>query len=105
MTPPRDCGCPIEQRVPAYLLETLSHVTEVYEAGGAGDRPDLYRTAQPAELALVTARLAAGASELRDEVVMAWRQSAEIGVGYPVVKVGDVVAGGVVISPVTFGAD
>ena len=105
MTPPRDCSCPIEQRVPAYLLETLSHVTEVYEAGGAGDRPDLYRTAQPAELALVTARLAAGASELRDEVVMAWRQSAEIGVGYPVVKVGDVVAGGVVISPVTFGAD
>jgi len=105
MTPPRDCGCSIEQRVPAYLLETLSHVTEVYEAGGAGDRPDLYRTAQPAELALVTTRLAAGASELRDEIVMAWRQSIEIGVGYPVVKVGDVVAGGVAITPVTFGSD
>ena len=105
MPAPRDCGCPIEQRVPAYLAETLSHVVDVYDAGGAGDRPDLYRTAQPAELALVTSRLAAGAAELRDEIVMAWRQSAEIGVGYPAVRVSDVLAGGVSVTPALFGAD
>ncbi len=105
MGPARDCGCPIEQRAPAYLMETLQHVPEVYEAGGAGDRPDLYRTAVPAELALVTARLAAGASELRDEIAMAWRQSTEIGVGYPAVRVGDVLGGGVSVTPATFGAD
>ena len=105
MTPPRDCGCPIEQRAPAYLLETLSHLIEVYEAGGAGDRPDLYRSAVPAELSLVTARLAAGASELRDEIVMAWRQSDQIGVGYPVMRVGDALSGRIAITPATFGAD
>lgn len=105
MAPPRDCGCAIEQRVPAYLTETLSHVVAVYEAGGAGDRPDLYRTAQPAEVALVTARLAAGASELRDQIIMAWRQSGDIAIGYPLVRVSDAVAGTVLITPATFGAD
>lgn len=105
MSPSHDCGCSIEQRAPAYLIETLQHVIEVYEAGGVGDRPDLYRTAMPAEVALVTARLAAGTSELRDEIAMAWRQSADIGVGYPAVRVGDVLGGTVSVTPSTFGAD
>ena len=105
MTPARDCGCTIDQRVSTYLMETLSFLIPLYEAGGAGDRPDLFRTAQPEELSLVTARLAAGASELRDQIVMAWRQSGEIGVGYPVVRVSEALAGGVAITPATFGAD
>ncbi len=43
------------------------------------------------------ARLAAGASELRDLIVAAWRASPEATVGYPVVKVADIEAGKVTI--------
>jgi len=47
------------------------------------------------------ARLAAGASELRDLVVAAWRASAGATVGYPAVKVSEVESGAV---PVPYDA-
>ena len=97
----RDCGCTIEQRVPQYLAQTLAAVIPTYEAAGT----DLYKTAQPAEVAIVTQQLARGAAELRDEIVDAWRQSEDITVGFPLVKVRDIESGAVKVTPATFGAD
>ncbi|MGI4951433.1 MAG: hypothetical protein ACRYGM_06480, partial [Janthinobacterium lividum] len=99
--PPRDCGCTIEQRVPQYLGQSLQKVVPVYEAAGFGGSADLYRSAVPAELAIVTERLAAGAAELRDQITDAWRQSADISVGFPLVRVRDAEAGTVRITPAT----
>jgi hypothetical protein len=38
-------------------------------------------------------RLAAGASELRDLIILAWRDSADDAIGWPAVKVDEVEAG------------
>ncbi len=54
---------------------------------------DNYRTAQPAEVAIVKKQLAAGVVKLRDEIVDAWCQRASITVGSPPVKLSDVEAG------------
>lgn len=44
-------------------------------------------------MAFVTARLAAGAAELRDLIVEAWRASASDRVGWPAVAVAELEAG------------
>jgi hypothetical protein len=97
-----NCFCAIEQRVPQYLAQTLQQVVPLYQTAGAGD---LFQTGQPAEVAFVTARLAAGAAELRDEIVDAWQQSTDLYVGYPLVKVTDILSGAVTITPTTLAAD
>jgi len=94
----------IEQRVPLYLAETLGQVVPTYQAAQLSGN-DNYQTAQPAEVAIVTTQLAAGVAELRDEITDAWRQSASITVGFPLVKVSDAEAGVVRITPATFGSD
>ena len=43
--------------------------------------------------AFATTRLAAAASELRDLIVLAWRDSADDAIGWPAVKVAEVEAG------------
>jgi hypothetical protein len=93
-----------EQRVPLYLAETLSQLVPVYQAAKDSNN-DNYATNQPAEMAIVLKQLAAGASELRDQIVDAWRQSANVTVGFPLVRVSDVEAGRVIVTPATFGAD
>ena len=50
-------------------------------------------------------RLAAGASELRDMIINAWRSSGTSQVGYPAVKVTDVVSGAVDPWDALYGAD
>lgn len=45
------------------------------------------------------------AAELRNQITDAWRQSANITVGFPLVRVSDAEAGIVRITPATFGAD
>ncbi len=94
----------IEQRVPLYLAESLAQVIPVYQAAKDSGN-DNYRSNKPAELAIVVKQLAAGASELRDQIVDAWRQSNTITIGYPLVRVSDAEAGRVRITPATFGAD
>jgi hypothetical protein len=66
---------------------------------------DNYASAQPLEVAIVTQQLAAGAAELRDEIADAWRQSAQVTVGFPLVPVADIESGKVPVTPLTFGAD
>lgn len=93
-----------EQRVPLYLAESLSQLVPVYQAAKDSGN-DNYRNNTPQQMAVVLKQLAAGASELRDQIVDAWRQSANVTAGYPLVRVSDAEAGRVRITPSTFGAD
>ena len=105
MRPYTDRGvATMEQRVPLYLAETLAQVIPTYQAAKDSGN-DNYANARPAEMAIVLKQLAAGASELRDEIVDAWRQSAFITVGFPLVQVSEVEAGRAIVTPATFGSD
>ena len=89
MTAPRLDGFDLRARVPAYLKTTLAEVLPFYrleKAGGFGE-------GDARGAAFVTARLAAGASELRDLFILAWRDSADDEIGWPKVKVAEVEAG------------
>ena len=97
----RNCHCTIGQRVPQYLARMLAELVPVYEAAGT----DHYTHPRPKELAVVTRQLAAGAAELRDQIIDAWRQSDTITVGYPLVQVKDVLAGRARVTRDTFGRD
>jgi hypothetical protein len=90
MTPYLDCRCGIAARMRDYLAATNRMVRplfQLYKDGG-------FENGDVRGRAFVAARLAAGASELRDEVIDAWRGSASGEVGWPAVAVADVVAGG-----------
>ncbi|HYC66890.1 S1/P1 Nuclease [Brevundimonas sp.] len=89
MTAPNLDGFDLRARVPAYLKTTLAQVLPFYQLEKAGAFQE--RDARGA--AFVTARLAAGASELRDLFVLAWRDSADDSIGWPIVKVAEVEAG------------
>ncbi|MFA4892110.1 S1/P1 Nuclease [Brevundimonas sp.] len=89
MTAPTLDGFDLRARVPAYLKTTLAEVRPFYvleKAGGFGE-------GDARGAAFATARLAAGASELRDLYVLAWRDSADDSIGWPAVKVAEVEAG------------
>lgn len=89
MTAPKLDGFDLRARVPAYLKTTLAEVLPFYrleKAGGFGEGD-----ARGATFALN--RLAAGASELRDLFILAWRDSADDEIGWPKVKVAEVEAG------------
>jgi hypothetical protein len=94
----------IERRTPLYLAETLAQSSRRIKAAQDSGNGN-YATAQPEELAVVVQQLAAGASELRDQIVDAWRQSSTITVGFPLVQVSDIEAGTVTVTPLTFGSD
>lgn len=89
MAPPRLDGFDLRTRVPAYLKTTLAEVRPLYVLEKAG----AFRDTDARGAAFVTARLAAGASELRDLYVLAWRDSADDSIGWPAVKVAEVEAG------------
>jgi len=101
MAPPADCRCPVEPRVAAYLAATALQVGPFYRLEKAGGFVD----GDPRGRAFAAARLAAGASELRDLIVQAWRASAYGSVGWPAVKVEDAVAGKVDAYPALYGKD
>jgi hypothetical protein len=51
------------------------------------------------------ARLALGATDVWDMIVNAWRASADVGVGYPMVSVRDIESGKIAPTRALFGAD
>jgi len=89
LAPFRPCGSPIEARVAAYLGATWTQVEALYALEKAGG----FQGTDPRGIAFVTERLAAGASELRDMTVEAWRASGGMTVGYPQLRVSDIEAG------------
>jgi hypothetical protein len=70
---------PIATLVGSYLAASASHVVPLYEIEKRGG----FATATPESLDFVDARLADGASELRDLVTDAWLASDTVKVGYP----------------------
>jgi len=101
MTPLRLCNCAMEQRVSDYLTATGKQVVPFYEMEKAGGMAP----GDPRGTAFAVERIAAGASELRDVIVEAWRSSANAKVGWKPVAVQDVVAGKVDPYPALYGID
>lgn len=101
MTPYTSCNCPIEQRVGAYLTRTETFVIPFYEMEKAGG----LKPGDPRGTAMATERMAAGASELRDLIVEAWKASANVKIGWRPVAVQDVLAGKVDPYPGLYGID
>jgi hypothetical protein len=89
MTPYHDCHCQISQRTAAFLAATSAQVAPLYRLQKLG----AFAGADARGRTFTAHRLAAGAVELRDMVVDAWRASASGEVGYPAVRVADVAAG------------
>ncbi len=89
MAAPRLEGFDLRARTAEYLLTTLGQVTPFYRLEKAGG----FRDDDARGAAFATERLAAGASELRDLTILAWRASAEVSIGWPAVKVAEVEAG------------
>ncbi|MDO8901817.1 MAG: S1/P1 Nuclease [Phenylobacterium sp.] len=89
MAPLRLCDCAIEDRTVDYILAGFSQVEPFYILEKAGG----FVTGDPRGVAFVLTQTSAGASELRDLVVEAWRDSADSQVGWRPVKVADVEAG------------
>lgn len=91
---PFAAGETIQARTVNFILASKAKVEPLFhlwtEGGFTG--PDVSRGR-----AFATACLAAGASELRDLVVEAWRASRDGSVGYPVVKVADIEDGKVAV--------
>jgi len=90
MRPFHDCDCRIDQRVGAYLSDDLTTMVQFYELEKAG----AFRPGVASGVQFTTGRVAAGAAELRDEIVLAWRASADAKVGYaPELSVSDIESG------------
>lgn len=89
MTKPKAQSGPLEARVATYLAATGAEIEPLYtlEKTGAFANPN------KASIDFATARLAAGASELRDLIVDAWNVSPQISVGWPKVSLSDIEAG------------
>jgi len=90
MAPIRPCR-EIHACTADYLADTASQAIPFYEMQKAGG----FGGAHPAGVAFTVARIAAGASELRDLTVAAWNASAHSQIGYPAISVDSVVNGGV----------
>ena len=78
MSPYRNCGCPIDKRTIDYLLEGNTLVEPLYQLWKDGE----FARASPKAVDFATIRVAAGAAELRDMVVDAWKASATGSIGY-----------------------
>ena len=101
LTPPRICEASIEGCTAAYLTATAASVEPYFalqKAGGFIDGDARGR-------AFATQRVAAGASELRDLVVIAWRASAQGSIGYPAITVDQVVRDGLDPFDALYGED
>jgi hypothetical protein len=99
--PYRACDCSIEARTQALLLASLAEVGPLY----ALERDGGLKPGDRRGIVFATARLAAGASAVRDMIVDAWRQSADTPVGYPMVNLRDIESGKVRVTRDLFGKD
>ena len=89
MRPGQACRRPIETCTARYLQATYATVVPFYELEKAGG----LKPGDPRGPRFAAERLAAGASQLRDLVVDAWRASAFQSVGYPASSLKDLRSG------------
>jgi hypothetical protein len=100
--PYRDCGgCPVQERARALILASHALVVPFYEL----EKRSAFVDGNEAGTAFATERLAQSAAVMRDMVVDAWRASADMGVGYPMIGVRDIEAGRHVLTRDDFGRD
>lgn len=95
------CGCSIEERTRVLLRASLAEVEPLYALEKEGG----FKFGDPHGIVFATARLAAGATAVRDMIVQAWLESADTPVGYPMVNVRDIESGKVRATRELFGAD
>lgn len=82
-------GFELRARTAAYLNATLGRVTPFYRLEKAGG----FEGEDSRGVEFATTRLAAGAAELRDLIILAWRAAGDQSIGWPAVKVAEVEAG------------
>lgn len=99
--PYRDCACTIEQRTEQYLTASLAEVIPFYWLATRG----AFLAADAEGAAFAAARLGAGAAELRDMIIDAWRASATWVVGFPLIKVEDIESGAVQLTRTSYASD
>jgi hypothetical protein len=97
-----DCKCEIEVREAQYLQATLGQIPMTYQLAAPSSN---YTKRNPKAVAFVTQRLAAGAAELRDQIIDAWNSSATWTVGFPLIKVADIESGAVHVTHTSFWSD
>ena len=95
-----DCQCTIQQRMAQYLRTTWTGVEPLYQLWGQGG----FHNGDARGRDFATQRVAAGAAELRDWIIEAWRSSETAHVGYPAVTAAQV-AGGADPYPALHGGD
>jgi hypothetical protein len=101
MAAPAPSKAPFERQVAEYLAATNRTVEPFYSLEKTG----AFRGSDPRGVAFAVDRLAAGASELRDLIVAAWRASAAEKVGWLPISVADVETGKVDPYDALYGAD
>ena len=89
MSAPTLDGFDLRARTASYIRGSVDQVAPLYRLEKAG----AFAADTPEGAEFITAQLARGASELRDLTVLAWRESAGVSIGWPVIKVADVEAG------------
>ncbi|MBV8374977.1 MAG: S1/P1 Nuclease [Candidatus Eremiobacteraeota bacterium] len=102
-------------RAPEELISQNGLLSDVgtYLAATNAQEPQLYSIARqhgfakatPEAVAFATARVADGARELRDLIVLAWDNSLYASVGYPELRVSDILNDRVHPGPMAFGGD
>jgi hypothetical protein len=95
------CGCSVQDRARALMLASHAAVVPFYELELQGAFTDGNKDG----IAFATERLARSAAVLRDMIVDAWRASADMGVGYPMISVRDIEAGQYILNRDDFGRD
>ncbi|WP_309606107.1 S1/P1 Nuclease [Phenylobacterium sp.] len=101
MPPPRALGGTIEQRTADYLAATGALVIPLYQLEKAGG----LKVGDPRGAAFATERLAAGAAELRDLIVLAWHASDTQTIGWRPIPLADVLSGETDPYVVLYGVD
>jgi len=84
------CDGPAEPCIAAYIKRSWAHTERLYELEQQG----AFKDGDPRGRVFAMVRLAAGATQLRNMITDAWRQSATAEVGWPKIKVADVEAQG-----------
>ena len=102
LPPYHDCQCAIEVREAQYLQATLAEIPTTYQLAVPSQN---YTVSDAKAVKFVTQRLAAGAAELRDQIVDAWNSSATWTVGFPLIKVADIESGAVQVTRNSFWSD
>lgn len=103
-------------RPPERTIEERELLDEIglYLRASNDEEPQLYAIARrssgftrptPEAIAFATARVADGARELRDLIVLAWDDSVNQSVGYPQMRVNDILSGKIQPTPADFGRD